>query len=39
MDKNKLFKQILAISAVCVTFAIPTESQAVASFARQTGQA
>jgi hypothetical protein len=39
MNKNKLFKQILAISAVFVIFAIPTESQAVASFARQTGQA
>jgi hypothetical protein len=39
MNKKTLFKRILAMSALCVTFAIPTESQAVASFARQTGQA
>ncbi len=39
MNKKRLFKQILAISAVFVTFAVPTESQAVASFARQTGEA
>ena len=39
MDKNKLFKQILAISALFVAFAVPTESQATANFSRQTGQA
>jgi hypothetical protein len=39
MDKNKLFKQILAISALFVIFAIPTESQAVSMYARQTGMA
>lgn len=39
MDKNKLFKRILAISALCVTFVVPTESQATANFSRQTGTA
>ncbi|MEK7222798.1 MAG: hypothetical protein AAB156_00835 [Pseudomonadota bacterium] len=39
MDKNRQFKQILAISALFVTFAVPTESQATAGFSRQTGQA
>ncbi len=39
MDKNRLFKQILALSALFVTFAVPTESQATAGFSRQTGSA
>lgn len=39
MDKNKLFKQILAISALFVIFAVPMESQAVSMYSRQTGQA
>ena len=39
MDKNKLFKHILAISALSVAFSVPTESQATAGFARQTGSA
>ena len=39
MNKNGLFKQVLALSALFVTFAVPTESQATAGFARQTGQA
>lgn len=39
MNKNKLFKHILTISALCVIFAVPTESQAVSMYARQTGQA
>ncbi|MDO8703842.1 MAG: hypothetical protein Q7J84_02725 [Sulfuricaulis sp.] len=39
MDKNKRFKQILALSALCVAFAVPTESQATAGFSRQTGSA
>lgn len=38
MNKNNLFGRILAISAVFVAFAVPTESQATAGFARQTGQ-
>jgi hypothetical protein len=36
---KKLFKQILAASAVFATFAIPTESQAVSMYGRQTGLA
>jgi len=39
MDKNKRFKKILALSALFVTFAVPTESQATAGFSRQTGSA
>lgn len=39
MKKDKLFKQILAISAVFVALAVPTESQAVSMYARQTGLA
>ncbi len=39
MDKNKRLKQILALSALFVTFAVPTESQATANFSRQTGTA
>lgn len=36
---NKLLKQVLALFALVVVYAIPTESQATANFARQTGQA
>ncbi len=39
MDKNKRFKQILALSALFVAFSVPTESQATAGFSRQTGTA
>ena len=39
MYKSKLFKQILAMSSVLAAFAVPTEAQAVASYARQTGMA
>ena len=39
MNKLKLFKPFLAMSALFVVFAVPTESQATAGFARQTGSA
>ncbi len=39
MNKNKLFKHVLVVSALFVIFAVPTESQAVAMYARQTGLA
>ena len=39
MNKKRLFKQILAMFALFMTFAVSTESQATAGFARQTGQA
>jgi hypothetical protein len=39
MKSNELLRKILAISAFFVVFAIPTESQAVSMYARQTGQA
>ncbi len=39
MNKHKLIKHFLAVSALFVVFAIPTESQATAGFARQTGSA
>ena len=39
MNKNKLLKRILAISAVIAAFAVPATSQAAAMYARQTGQA
>jgi hypothetical protein len=39
MNKSKLSKQILATFAVCVTFAVSTETRAVSMYARQTGLA
>lgn len=39
MNKKTLFKQILAMSAFFVTFAVSTESQALSNYARQTGMA
>jgi predicted porin len=39
MNKHKLFKPFLAMSALFVVFAVPTESQATAGYSRQTGSA
>ena len=39
MSKDSRFGKILAISAVFAAFSVPTESQAVSVYARQTGQA
>jgi len=39
MNKKKLFKQVLAMFALFMTFAVSTETQAVPAFARQTGMA
>lgn len=39
MNKNNLLRKIWAISALAVVFSVPTESQATAGFARQTGSA
>ena len=39
MNKKTLFKQVLAMFALFMTFAVSTESQAVSMYARQTGLA
>jgi len=39
MNTKKLFKQVLAMFALFMTFAVSTETQALSNYARQTGMA